>query len=250
MTSEHQKPTNPFDFSQLYETIRWGRTYAQNRSLPVLVYLIAYGGFFLLLFGLARGGGIAAKAGYPVLGTVAMVIFFVVYLLMMYLVMSKRGRRWVEAQLQRPYAREGSVRIDSNRKLKFARLGYVVGMVFGACVVGEVLLGLFGYLPISLMQPVSALYCVPFMVFLWWWQRPASTWVMLLWPALYAVHALVLISGLPIPTDGSWAMLHSVGAICGYGILAAGLSHLYSRYALRRLQRVSHIAADEEIPQP
>ncbi len=250
MTPENHESDSPADLDQFHETIRWGRTYAQNRSLPVLVYLIAYGGFFLLLFGLARGGGIAAKAGYPMLGTIAMVVFFIVYLLMMYLVMSKRGRRWVEAQLQRPYAREGSARIDSNRKQKFARLGYVVGAVFGACVVGEVLLGLLGYLPISLMQPVSALYCVPFMVFLWWWQRPASTGVMLLWPALYAVHALLLISGLPIPTEGSWAMVHSVGAICGYGILAAGLSHLYSRYALRRLQRVSQIAAEEKIAQP
>ncbi len=246
MVPTKQKPLGPADFDNLRDTVHWSRTYAQNRSLPVLLYLLAYGGIFLLLSGLAAGGGMATKAGYPVLGILALIGFFVVYGLLMYFVISKRGRGWVEQQLQRPYAKEGTVRIKSDRRAQHPYLGYVVGPLFGICIVGEVLLGLCGYLPIRLMQPVSALYCVPFLVFLWWWQRPASTWVMLLWPALYGAHAVVLISGLPIPTDGSWAMFHSMVPMVAYGGIAAFLSHLYSRYALRRLRRLSPPETDAE----
>ena len=239
MLSRKQEPLGSTHFDDLSETVHWSRAYAQNRSLPVLLYLVAYGGIFMLMFGLAAGGGMAGKAGHPALAVLASIGFFAVYGLLMTLVFSKRGRRWIEAQLQRPYAKEGSVRIKSNRRAEHPVLGYTVGALFGACITAEVVLGLLDYLPLRLMQPISALYCVPFMVFLWWWQRPASTWIMLLWPAGYAVHALLLVSGLPIPTDGMWAMVHMMGAICVYGIIAAFLSHLYSRYALRRLRRLS-----------
>ena len=240
MKSTEPGTLNSTDIDDLCATSRWSRIYAQNRSLPVLVYLAAYGGFFALLFGLAAGGGMAAKAGHPALAVFAAVVFFVAYGAMMVLVFSKRGRRWIDEQYQRLYVREGSVKIDSKRRQHYQWLGYAVGALFGACITAEVLLGLNGYLPLALMQPVSALYCVPFMVFLWWWQRPASTWVMLLWPALYAAHALLLVSGLPIPKDNMWAGIHMMGAICGYGMIAALLSHAYSRYALRRLQHAAH----------
>jgi len=246
MVPSKLKPQGSTDFEDLQETVRWSRTYAQNRSLPVLVYLVAYGGFFVLMSALAAGGGMAAKAGHPVLGVLAAVGFFAVYGVLMYFVFSKRGRRWAEEQLQRPYRREGSARIESNRRKEYRRLGYVVAAIFGACVFGSVLLGDRGYFPIALMQPISAIYCVPFMIFLWWWRRPESSWIMLLWPALYAVHALLLLSPLPIPKGEEWAGTHMIVAMCGYGILAAGLSHLYSRYALWRLQRLSRTETQAE----
>lgn len=246
MTPENHKPIGPSNFEQLHETVRWSRTYAQNRSLPVLVYLLAYGGFFVLMFALAAGGGMAAKTGHPVLGALAAIGFFAVYGVLMFFVFSKRGRQWAEEQLQRPYRKEGSARIESNRRKQYPWLGYVVGALFGTCVFGGVIFGSRGYFPIALMQPVSAMYCVPFMIFLWWWQRPASSWIMLLWPALYAAHALLLLSPLPIPKGDEWGGAHMIGAMCGYGILAAGLSHLYSRYALRRLQRLSRTETQAE----
>jgi hypothetical protein len=248
MTPENHKPIVPSSFEQLHETVRWSRTYAQNRSLPVLLYLIAYGGLFVLMSALAACGGMAAKAGHPVLGMIAGAAFLAVYGALLFFLFSKRGRRWVEELLQLPYRKEGEVRIESQRRKAHPRLGYVAGALFGTFVFGSVLLG--NHFPIALMQPISAVYCVPFMVFLWWWQRPQSSWFMLLWPLLYAAHALLLISPVPIPKGDEWATMHLVGAMCGYGILAAGLSHLYSRYALRRLQRISHIAAAEEISQP
>jgi hypothetical protein len=239
MVPSKLKPQGSTDFEDLQETVRWSRTYAQNRSLPVLIFLLAYGSIFVAMSGLAAGGGMAFKSGHPALGVLAAVGFFVVYGVLMVFVFSKRSQRWAEEQLQRLYSEEGSARIESTRRKEYRRLGYVVGALFGTCVIGSVVLGNRGYFPISLMQPISAMYCVPFMIFLWWWRRPESSWIMLLWPVLYAVHALLLLSPLPIPKGEEWASVHMLGAMCGYGILAAGLSHLYSRYALRRLKRLS-----------
>lgn len=239
MKSTEPRPLNSTDIDDLRATVHWSRVYAQNRSLPVLLRLTVFAVLFALLFGLAAGGGLAVKTGHPVLAVLAALIFVVAYGLMMLFVFSKRGREWIDEQCRRLYENEGSAQIESKRILDYRRLGYAAGALFGACITLQVALGLLGYLPTSLMQPVSALYSVPFLVFLWWWQRPASTWVMLLWPTLYAGHALLLMSGLPIPKHDMWAAIHMVGAVCGYGMLAALVSHVYSRYALQRLQDIS-----------
>ena len=66
MAPTKQKPLGPADFDNLRDTVHWSRAYAKNRSLPVLLYLVAYGGVFALLSGLALGGGMAVKAGWAI----------------------------------------------------------------------------------------------------------------------------------------------------------------------------------------
>ena len=74
--------------------------------------------------------------------------------------------------------------------------------MFVCCVIGSVQLGVLGYIPIEYMQPVSALYVVPFLVFLTIWQRPVVGPLSLLWPILYTVHATLIVAGVPILFNG------------------------------------------------
>jgi hypothetical protein len=83
------------------------------------------------------------------------------------------------------------------------------------------------------------LYCVPFLVILTLLMRPAIGWLALLWPALYGLHAILIVAGVPILLTGRWEGLNILVPMAGYGILAGLVAHLYSRYALRRLKRIA-----------
>jgi hypothetical protein len=91
------------------------------------------------------------------------------------------------------------------------------------------------------MQPVSALYVVPFLVFLYLWQRPIISSLALLWPILYAIHAILVVAGVPIQFGKPWIFLNMLIPVFGYGFLTYMIGHLYSRYALRRLKTAAHL---------
>jgi hypothetical protein len=103
------------------------------------------------------------------------------------------------------------------------------------------------------MQPISAIYCVPFLVGLWLLQRPLSSPIMLLWPALYVLHAVLIVAGVPIVFGGPWSQLNMLIPVAGYGMLVGLISHAYSRFALRKLRRAAegcpHDGSAEE-PRP
>ncbi|MEZ6070602.1 MAG: hypothetical protein R3C10_10080 [Pirellulales bacterium] len=60
-----------------------------------------------------------------------------------------------------------------------------------------------------------------------------------IWPALYTIHALLIVAGAPIVFHAPWDGLNMLIPIAGYGILAALVGHLYSRYALGKLRRLA-----------
>ena len=112
-------------------------------------------------------------------------------------------------------------------------------MGFGSCVVASVTLGIFGYIPIRYMQPVSAIYMVPFLVVIWFLIRPASSGLFLLWPALYGLHAVLLVAGVPILFSGKWDCMNMLLPTIGYGLLTTLVMHIYSRFALGRLRHLA-----------
>jgi len=94
------------------------------------------------------------------------------------------------------------------------------------------------------MQPVSALYVVPFLVFLYLWQRPVISPLALLWPTLYAIHAILVVAGVPILFHKPWTALNMLIPIAGYGILCGLLGHFYSRYALKKLKDITRLEGE------
>jgi hypothetical protein len=231
---EHRPEQNP----RLQEIPDWARRYAQNRTLPVLAGLAIFVGGFLVFGSLSYVVAWAYVRGERLLagGTMLVLCGFGVWWLWFSFV---GGARIMERITERLYRREGSVSLGTREECPSPNIHPLAGFLFMFCVAASVGLGILGLLPQRYMQPISALYCVPFLVYLWAKQRPVGSPFMLLWPVLYGLHAILLVAGAPIRFGGKLDPLNMLVPVAGYGIVAALAAHIYSRIALRRLQRLT-----------
>jgi amino acid transporter len=247
---EAEKQQLSQDTEKLKAIPKWTRKYAQNRAIPVLVSLAIFSCIFAGIAIPSYFGGKAYRAGNMVLFWICIIVTAIAMISCLFFSIPKWGGKFIERISQRLYNREGNVLISVPEKIKNMtpeiikkkqRVGYVVGMIFGSCVVGSVILGNKGFLSIEYMQPVSALYGVPFLVFLYLWQRPIVSCLALLWPTLYAIHAILVVAGLPIQFGKPWIFLNMLIPVAGYGILCGLITHIYSRYALKKLKTAAHL---------
>jgi hypothetical protein len=242
MDAQNHTPQNT---EKLKEIPRWTRKYAQNRTIPVLIALAINLCLFAGIAIPSYFGGKAYKSGNFVLFWICILVLAVAMISLVFFCVPKWGGKFIARISRRLYNREGDVLIAVPETIKKKQwVGYVVAMVFGSCVLMSVILGLLGYLPIKYMQPVSALYVVPFLVFLHLWQRPIIGPLALLWPILYAIHAILVVAGVPIQFGGPLVFLNMLIPIAGYGILCCLISHVYSRYALKKLKAAAHLQED------
>jgi hypothetical protein len=227
--------------AELRELPKWARRYAQNRTLPVLVFLLIFAAGYVAFGGLSYLTAWAYRADRRILAASAMLVLsgFAVWWMWFSFVGGPAIMRRVAERL---YQREGSVIAGTSQAEEHKRLPLGV-FIFMFCVVASVGLGLLGFYPIGLMQPVSALYVVPFFCYLGLKLRRVGSPFMFLWPALYGIHAVLIVAGAPIGVGPAFDIFVPV---VGYGILAALAGHLYSRVALRRLRAIaaSRNAAD------
>jgi len=94
-------------------------------------------------------------------------------------------------------------------------------------------------------QPIVACYVVPILV---WWALTDGRITLpmgMLWPGLYAVHAVAMVLGAPL-VIGADAGQTVIWPLIIYLLVALLAGHIYSRYALRRMREISHDVADEE----
>ena len=225
----------PEQNQRLQEIPKWARRYAQNRTLPMLVGLAIFTGGFLVFGGLGYLLGWAYVHGERFLagGTMLVLCGFAVWWLWFSFV---GAARIMERITERLYRREGGVSLGAREEGPSPKVPPLAGFLFMFCVAASVGLGILGLLPQKYMQPISALYCVPFLVYLWAKQRPVGSPFMLLWPVLYGLHAILLVAGAPIRFGGKFEGLNMIVPVAGYGIVAILIAHIYSRIALRRLQ--------------
>jgi hypothetical protein len=102
-----------------------------------------------------------------------------------------------------------------------------------------------GFIAYKYLQPVSALYIVPFVVCGWYfWQSPRMGPIYLLHPILYAIHAILILAGVPIFFTGNWGILSISFPFIVYGFSAYVIGHVYSRYALKKLKEAAHLGED------
>jgi len=234
--------------SDLREIPKWVRRYAENRTLPMLVF------FGIFIMGFAAFGGLsyltawAYVTGQRALAVAAMLLLcgFAVWWMWFSFVGGQRIMRRITEGL---YRSEGSVSVGPPPEASMRRVSPAVGFLFMFCVLASVGLGLLGMLPIRYMQPISALYFIPFCVYLGIAQRGTGSPFMSLWPTLYAIHAILLVAGAPIYFGGKWEALNMLIPVIGYGVIAALAAHIYSRVALRRLRALatSPETADQSI---
>ena len=230
------------DRENLKDIPKWTHKYAQNRTIYALIALAIHLCLFAGIAIPSYFGGKAYRSGNLVLFWICIFMLAVAMISLVFFCVPKRGGKFIARISRRLYNREGDVLISVPETIKKKQwVGYVVAMVFGSCVFISVILGLLGYLSIKYMQPVSALYVVPFLVFLYLWQRPIISSLALLWPTLYAIHAILVVAGIPIQFGKPWIFLNMLIPVFGYGFLTYMIGHLYSRYALRRLKTAAHL---------
>ena len=234
----------PQDTKKLKEIPKWTRKYAQNRTISNLVALLIFLCLFAGISIPSYFGGNAYRAGNMVLFWICISITAVAMISLAFFCVPKWGGKFIERISQRLYGCEGNVSTPEPEAMKKKKwVGHVVGLVFGLCVISSVFLG-GKYIPIEYMQPVSALYVVPFLVFLYFWQRPKVGSLMLLWPVLYTIHAILIVTGVPILFTRKWIPLNMFIPTFGYGFLTFVIGHIYSRYALKKLKGIVHLEGD------
>ncbi len=233
------------EMDKLKEIPKWTRKYAQNRTVPVMVTLVINLCLFAGIGIPSYFGGRAYRAGNMALFGICIFITAVAMISLIFFCVPKWGGNFIERISRRIYGREGDVSVslpETAQKKKW--IGQIVGLIFGGCVLGSVFLGFKGYIAVEYMQPVSALYLVPFLVFLYFWQRSKTGPLALLWPALYAIHAILIVAGVPILFTGNLIPLNMLLPVFGYGLLSQIIGHIYSRYALTKLKSVTHLEGD------
>lgn len=230
---------------KLKDIPKWTRRYAQNRAISVIVSLIIFACLFAGIALPSYFGGLALMKESMILFGICLFVVSVSIISLFFFSVPKWGGRFIERLSERFYMHEGTVSIPESSITKRKKwIGYVAGILFGSCVIGSVFLGFKEYIPLKYMQPVSALYSVPFMVFLYFWQKPKVSYTSLIWAILYAIHAILIVVGVPILFTGDLVFLNMMLPVFGYGFLSQIIRHVYSRHALKKLKSISHLNGD------
>jgi hypothetical protein len=233
---------------------QWARVYAQNRGLGLVVFQLI---FLVLCAGIgipSLVGGIAYRNGQWWLFGLCVAISLAAMTATAYLSVPRWGGKWMERIAERLYAGEGTARLTPPCSRTRRLLSGLLGATFGTCILASVVLGAALHIPEQYMQPISAIYVVPFLVGLVLLRQSAiGAPIALLWPALYALHAVLIVAGVPILFVGPWSALNMLIPVAGYGILTGLIAHVYSRFALARLRRAARGGLQDETteaPQP
>jgi len=241
--------------SDLRDIPKWAHRYLQNRAiLPVLLLATLLGALFasvlaFIIFGpMMLLHRLFSLAGYDLRGSpIACVWAGGVALLVAWLLVRHRGRyaeilRAVGRTSGNWIVRRGGCATPLPAKtVKWSPhwLPYVMIIV----MVGPLLMiGRCEWLPPQYWQPLTALLWVPglsYGIVRPMRGEPASSRLLLLWPALYGLHAVLIMAGLPIYVTGNYSMVANYVLFIGYGVIAALAAHIYSRYALRRLRTLA-----------
>lgn len=214
---------------------RWAQRYARNRTLAFVVSQLVFIAGAVMFGGLSYLTGLAyvrEERTLAALGVLALAAWTAFWLWFCFV----GGARIMGSMAEWLYRREGQVSPEQPLGLSNGRGTAWAAFVFMFCVIASVGLGLLGHIPERLMQPISAIYVVPFMLYLGWKLRETSSPFMLLWPLFYAIHAILIAVGVPISRGPAFDMWFP---IVGYGLVAGLSGHIYSRVALRVLRSLT-----------
>jgi hypothetical protein len=229
MTSPTQDPR------ELREIALWTERYARSRTLPFLVQwlfivlLVTFVGLlsYLTLYAYWHRDEVLQWIGIGSLGafSLGLLVFST----------SRWGGDQVWRISQWLYGREGYARSSGESSgqpwsnwILPAGVGLALYHVAGGAAIA------LGFLAPQWGQVLSALYLTPFLAMMILSQR-LGFWAWL-WPAGYAIHAMLALAGAPVQIGEPWWLLDVVLPLFGYGLISIMVGHAYSRYALRRLK--------------
>jgi hypothetical protein len=231
MSSSNPTNTNADD-------ARWARAYARHRALPMGLSLVLILAVFAGLRWFSEWAGAAWRAGRIASFSLLLVLDIAAAIGCIWLAVPAWGGRRVTTLGERLYGGEGRAAITPHYPPhEQRRMISLIGLPFMLAVLAQVWLG--PRIPLHLQQPVSALAFVPFTMVILWRSKGAIGPVVGLWPALYALHALLILCGAPIVFSEPHSWLNIGLPVFGYGLITAAVAHLYSRYALHKLKVAS-----------
>jgi len=232
----NDSPGNTDD--RVREIPKWAQRYARNRTLPVVASLVIFAVGSCVFGGLSLLTAWAYVVDKRALSVASMLVLcgFAVWWLWFSFIGAARIIRGITERL---YQGDGSVSVGACAGIQESKGPLLVAFVFMFCVFASVGLGFLGLYPTRLMQPVSALYFVPFLCYLGVKLRRVGSPFMFLWPGLYGLHAILDVAGVPVRFWGELRVLDVFVPVIGYGLIAALGGHLYSRFALRRLRSLA-----------
>jgi hypothetical protein len=234
----NQNPPEETALKDLKSVPKWTRRYAQNRTLPFLLGLVMFLVMWTAFSGSSYVGGMASRSGNMSLSLLAMGLLAAGVGFCLWFSNPWWGGKWLEKTAEWMYSGEGYVALAPPSTERSKAWLFLAAILFAACILTSVALGTAGIIPIRYMQPVSALYMVPFMVFLSVWMRPMAGWIPFLWPLLYGLHAILVVAGAPIQFE-NWSSLNMLIPTVGYGFLGGLIGHFYGQHALKRLKEIT-----------
>lgn len=217
---------------------KWAHAYAQNRSLGGVLMIVVNLLLFAAIAGPSYYGGEAYRAGQWPLFLVCIAVIIAALAAMAYLAVPWWGGKLVERVIERLYAGEGIAQLAPPTRGRFW-LMVILSAAGSLCLAAEIVLGLQGVIPEQYMQPVSAIYVVPILVAIVLLSHPVVGPIAILWPVLYALHAVLIVAGVPILFIGRWTSLNYLIPTAGYALLAGLIGHVYSRLALWKLRQAA-----------
>jgi len=252
-TQQNQIPQNS---ERLKEIPKWTRKYAQNRTLTILVLTVmtvlfgmiiaALVGFLLALavIGFWKGKMVLGCVGTAVL--VAVLAALVKFYIFIFTKFGGKNKGLLDQIIDRwMYGQEGFASMPQPKLSKKRKcLDIFVGIVYMVCLLGSMELGMLGYIPVRYILPLMALFVVPFGVYQYFTLWPRLGPVLLIFPILYAIHAILIIAGVPIFFTGIFAVPLNMLLPLIYTLLAYVIGHIYSRYALKKLKSLTHLEGD------
>ena len=236
------KDDAPGDADRVREIPKWAGRYAHNRTLPVLLRL----GLILLaamgIRGLSTMAGREGQAGHKATAVVLVVVSLAAGAAWVWFVLTHRFGRLSESLSARFYGSEGTA-VAAAKSGSHSRGGQAVAIAFGLCIVLQILAGFAFEASIRYMVPIGAAYLIPFLIYIWARQGGMAAPFMLLWPALLLIHAVLALAGVS-PFSDEPSVVTVLIPLFGYGAIAAFASHVYSRFALRRVRSLARNPED------
>ncbi|GAH45051.1 unnamed protein product [marine sediment metagenome] len=243
MKANMTEPENKQD-NDVRDIPKWERRYVWNRptlpsvALGVLPILILYGILFCAVP--------LISAGYEILGLVTIAVVVGLCGLGMWFLRTYRRRTGDRRSIEQAwnewvYREEGSVSVsEETRKREAPWVKYLL-LGVGALLLGATFAG-WRLAPPRYWVPVSSVLVV--FVLAQPVLRPGrsatpTSWLFLLWPLLYTLHAVLILAGVPLYLTGPYEGLTMWVSLGVCALIAALTAHIYSRYALRRLRTLA-----------
>ena len=245
---ESQKPVDgPGKNQRLRKVSRLTDIYARHRTAgPFLIFstlVLAMGLSIRLVIYLSKP---YIKGHDGAILVMILAIMVVVFLVTIFFLVDRWGGRLLKRWGEKLFDHDGRVSERPLNSLIPRWLFILTSVLFGICIVGGIALGVKYNLPDKYMQPISAIYVLPFMVVLGLWRRtPVTSPLMGLWPLLYAIHAVLVVVDAPVfrSIDGG---THMCIATWGYGALIGFLAYIHSKLTLRKLKKISRLNSTDE----